>query len=400
MKTNNDQNNIHSNGHNQWFNRNRKKAAIMVVICALFIVLAVALVTALIRGRELKVSPDRTLSGVDKDVCDALWYASVSANSHNTQALKVKLYPDAGIMEVRVDDSRTLKVVDPAKREAYFSVGCYLETLRESFEAYGFDTDISFFKDKDGCKADVIYRKKTETAFDAGKLSLINKRHTDKSAFSTDALDKTAVDKILKSYKQTEDAADTISVTWFQTGSDGYRYLQDGTLDAIKAQSENQDYRDELADWMRFSDREAAEKLDGISGDMIGLKGMIKSIYYWTTSHESAKEDKFAEQGISTAKKQLDGCGAFFVITGENTQEELMQAGMTTQSLWFDCTENGISIQPMSAMLEISPYADNIQKDLSMKQQVQMILRAGYAKNYGKNIGLRRNLTDYIEVVR
>ena len=43
MKTNNDQNNIHSNGHNQWFNRNRKKAAIMVVICALFIVLAVAL---------------------------------------------------------------------------------------------------------------------------------------------------------------------------------------------------------------------------------------------------------------------------------------------------------------------------------------------------------------------
>ena len=77
-----------------------------------------------------------------------------------------------------------------------------------------------------------------------------------------------------------------------------------------------------------------------------------------------------------------------------------MQAGMTTQSLWFDCTENGISIQPMSAMLEISPYADNIQKDLSMKQQVQMILRAGYAKNYGKNIGLRRNLTDYIEVVR
>ena len=48
-------------------------------------------------------------------------------------------------------------------------------------------------------------------------------------------------------------------------------------MDAVTVQSANQAYRDELAEWMRFSDKEAASKLDGITADMIGLKGIVKT---------------------------------------------------------------------------------------------------------------------------
>lgn len=170
-------------------------------------------------------------------------------------------------------------------------------------------------------------------------------------------------------------------------------------MDAVTVQSANQAYRDELAEWMRFSDKEAENKLDGITADMIGLKGIVKTFYYWTTTRESAKGDKFAQQGIDTAKKQLNNCGAFAVVTGGNTFEELINSGRKTQAFWFDCTENNIAVQPFSAALETEPFCSSIQTDLGVAAPVQMILRLGYVDEYGANCGLRRNLSDYIEVL-
>ena len=149
---------------------------------------------------------------------------------------------------------------------------------------------------------------------------------------------------------------------------------------------------------MRFSDEEALEKKDGITAEMIGLRGLVKSIYYSTTNHESAKEDKFANQGNTTAKNQLNNCTAFFVITGNNTPEDLVKVGRTTQSIWLECTKNNIALQPMSALLEISEYSKETQVKLNSKAPVQMILRAGNVKKYGENFKLCRNLVDYITV--
>ncbi len=81
-------------------------------------------------------------------------------------------------------------------------------------------------------------------------------------------------------------------------------------MDAVTVQSANQAYRDKLAEWMRFSDKEAAE--------MIVLKVIVKTFYNWTTTRESAKGYKFAKQGIDAAKKQLNNFGAFAVFIGGN----------------------------------------------------------------------------------
>ncbi|MDE5667717.1 MAG: hypothetical protein K2I29_05700, partial [Clostridia bacterium] len=172
------------------------------------------------------------------------------------------------------------------------------------------------------------------------------------------------------------------------------------SMDAVTVQSANQAYRDELAEWMRFSDIEAAEKLDGVTADMIGLKGIVKTFYYWTTTRESAKGDKFAKQGIDTAKKQLNNCGAFAVFIGGNSFEELIDLGRKVQAFWFDCTENNIAVQPFSAALETEPFCLSVQNDLGFSAPVQMILRLGYVDDYGTNSGLRRNLSDYIKVVK
>lgn len=365
-----------------------KRKKIMITTFSIFVALIIAfsavLITAAVMGKRLKVSPSRYLEGVSEEIQDILWYSSISANSHNSQAWTVKLYPDENKLQIAVDDKRTLAVVDAKKREAYISLGCYIETMNMAFNAYGYETQLTCNENT----VELTYSK-IQSIFNKDKLNLIDKRHTDKSAYSTKKInDKTANDFLAK-YND---------LHIYQNGEKNFVYLKKATIDAITLQSADQNYRNELAEWLRFSDKEASEKLDGITAEMIGLKGIVKTFYYWTTSRESAKGDKFAQQGIDTAKKQVNNCGAFAVITGGNTFAELINSGRITQAFWFDCTENDIAVQPLSAALETQPFSNSIQQDLGITAPVQMILRLGYVDDYGNNLGLRRNLSDYVEI--
>ena len=87
------------------------------------------------------------------------------------------------------------------------------------------------------------------------------------------------------------------------------------------------------------------------------------------------------------------------IILGGDTVPEWIEAGRKTQAFWYDCVERDVTLQPMSAMLEMSPYREEIQGNLGLSQSVQMILRAGYVEKYGENTGIRRNLSEYITVI-
>ena len=324
----------------------RKKKIMVIVFSilgAVIIALSTVLAAAAIIGRPLKVNPSRKLDGVNDDIQNALWYSSIAANSHNTQMWSIKLYPNENRLQISIDESRVLNVVDSEKREAYISLGCYIETMSVAFNAYGYDTQVNC----DDLSVQVTYQKRDNATVDTVKLSLIDKRHTDKSAYSNGKIEQKTVTALLNKYS---------AITLYQNGDENFDYIKRISMDAVTVQSANQAYRDELAEWMRFSDKEAESKLDGITADMIGLKGIVKTFYYWTTTRESAKGDKFAQQGIDTAKNQLNNCGAFAIITGGSTFEELINTGRKTQAFWFDCTENNIAVQPFSAALETEPF--------------------------------------------
>ena len=118
----------------------RKKKIMIIafsILGAVIIALSAVLIAAAIMGKPLKVNPSRKLDGVNEDVQNALWYSSISANSHNTQMWSVELYPNESRLQISIDDTRALGVADPEKREAYISLGCYIETMSVAFSAYG-----------------------------------------------------------------------------------------------------------------------------------------------------------------------------------------------------------------------------------------------------------------------
>lgn len=189
------------------------------------------------------------------------------------------------------------------------------------------------------------------------------------------------------------------NIYYFENDSKEFTYLKNGTLESISKQSSDIAYRDELNLWMRFSNEEVKQKKDGISAEMIELNGIIKALYYLTTNHRNASSDTFAKQGIDTTKKQVENCGGFFVITGGDTTFDWLEIGRKTQAFWYLCVENNIAIQPLSAMLEIEFYKNEINNYLKLKENAQMILRAGYVDDYGENAKVRRDLYEYVTVI-
>ena len=355
--------------------KKRARAALLIFAAA---VLGGVVVLNII-GRPLRIKTDTELDGVSEELCGILYYGSFAANSHNTQSWKTELNVDARQITVSIDRERTLPYADPECREMYISLGCYIEAMVFAFDAYGYDTEVEYpIPSYGGDQTAVIsYTRRENAEINNPQIETIKRRHTDKSAFSKDEIDDITVEALLMGDPE---------ICCCKTGSEEFEYIKSGTLDAIILQSAQSEYREELNEWMRFSDSEVRIKKDGISAEMIGLRGIIKAFYYLTTDHVSAEKDTFADQGIATAKKQLENCGAFLVVTGGDTVPELIETGRKTQRLWYRCVENNVAVQPMSAMLETAPYSAGIKDKLSTLQSVQMLLRCGYVEITAKTM--------------
>lgn len=364
-------------------------------IKALLIVIAIILGGATILylfGKPAKVNTDINLNGVSDELCSVLYYASLAANSHNTQSWKAKLDIQEQKMMIFIDTERLLEIVDPECRELYISVGCYIEALTFAFDAYGYDSMVEYadFADTHTEIVTISYFRRENAVINNRQIVTIKCRHTDKRSYNTDRINAEVITQLLK---------DTDGIYCYETGTEEFEYLKNGTIEAVSKQSAEAAYRKELNQWMRFSNKEVEQKKDGISAEMIGLNGITKVFYYLTTNHKNAESDTFATQGMNTAKKQTENCSAFFVITGNNTIIDWIEVGRKTQAFWYRCVEKNISVQPLSAMLEVVPYSEDIQSELDITESVQMILRAGYVNDYGENVGVRRNLKDYITII-
>ena len=106
----------------------------------------------------------------------------------------VKLYPNENRLQISIDESHVLSIVESEKREAYISLGCYIETMSVAFGAYGYDTQVNYTD----LTVNVTYQKRNNATLDTTKLSLIDKRHTDKSAYSNGKIEQKTVTAFIK----------------------------------------------------------------------------------------------------------------------------------------------------------------------------------------------------------
>ena len=359
------------------------------VIISIFItigVIATASVYAYFKGKPVNVEINKKVEDLPQDISDIIYHASLAPNSHNTQLWKVSINKKKNTLKINLDTDRTLKQVDSNNREAYISMGAFTANLLQSFKAYGYETKVILNTDSSE-PVTVSYIKTEKFTKDETILDLIKKRHTDKSTYLDKEINNDDIKTILNN-----------NTHYFKRGDNEFKYLKTAEIEAMTKQSYNKAKAEEFAEWLRFSDKEAEDKKDGLPAEQLGLKGIKKTLYYLTTSNKSAKGISFAKQSIDTTTKQVENCAGFLVITGGTSRKELIETGINLENIWLSAVKKGISVHPMSQILEEKPYSSEVDKMLHTKSPVQMILRVGYVKDYGTNNQIRRNLSDYVTV--
>lgn len=320
---------------------------------------------------------------------EILFLASLAPSGHNTQPWVVK-YIEPFHWKIGSDKGRWLPGVDPTQRETILSIGTFLQNLEyaASYFGYGcqFDTLATSNQDED------IIEVKLSKNGNAAKYNIekIKERRTVRSNYSKEVLKKEDL-----TYLINEDAN---FIHYMPNTSKEHQWLNEQTIEANRMQSYRDIAQKELADWIRFSSKDAARHLDGLT-----LAGMeIEGIPGWYLRNFYGRKDvmkkSFREQSIDKVAAQVAQSAGWLLITSkDNSVTTLLETGKRMQRLFLKVRDRRIAIHPMTQIIEEASTNQILNQSMGIDDPVQFILRTGYLNNYPEPVSLRRSVNQFIQ---
>lgn len=359
----------------------------IVLLCLAGILVVAAAAAVLIMKSPRRDESMNSKLPISSDLKKILYYASLAPSSHNAQMWQVGVKSDSEVY-IMVDRDRLLPEVDPELREAYLSLGAFVENMAQAAESFGYDTDVALLSgETDNKIADIRFTPASAKEKNSS-LEAISIRHTAKIPFLSRPLKPDDLTALL--------SIDPDQVHYYAMAEPSGQYLAQGTVDAMAKQVKNDGKQTEMADWTRISTKEAESARDGITPEMMGIDGVKKLFFKTFFTHDSLVTETYRNQTVATTKKQAENAAGYFVIESSgNDRNSLIQTGRVYERLLLAAAGRRVAIHTMSSMLEESPWNTEMAGKLGLKQAPQFVLRAGYLKDYGKPDSLRRSIDEF-----
>ena len=154
---------------------------------------------------------------------------------------------------------------------------------------------------------------------------------------------------------------------YFPNHSPQGKQLQEGTIEANRKQAFRDPAQEELANWIRWSSKDAEEHRNGLTPDSMeigGIAGFYVRNFY---DRKSVLSKSFRETTVDTATKQVRTCGGWLVVTSQDSRiETLIEYGRVFEEMLLKIRERKIAIHPMTQMLEENPSRDAVAKELGL----------------------------------
>jgi len=318
------------------------------------------------------------------NIYQVLYYASLAGSSHNSQPWKAEVYGEDSIL-IFADASRKLTVVDSTSRELYISVGAFIENLRLAASCYGYEPNIIIHALPEGSSGPVasIALAKSKKNKEKAILNEIKLRTTLRIPFDTLL--------IKRSDWATLVSVDSSSIHYIATTSTQGKYIRQSESEAYTRQAKNKKAQDELAGWIRFSNKDVKQKKDGLTTEGMGIKGIGGFVVRNFFKPEDSKKESFLIQGIDKTKLQVENCGGWIVITqqSENT-EGWINTGRLCQAIHLKCRKMNIGFHPMNQLIEEAAFESKANTYLGLNGQIMLIARIGYVNDYPEPVSERR----------
>jgi hypothetical protein len=205
---------------------------------------------------------------------EILYLASLAPSGHNSQPWVVRiLEPKQWV--IGSEKKRWLPAVDPENRVLFLGIGAFIENLVLEAETFGYEVNIQIVAKTpfDPDIADIRLKKRKIADF---FLEKIKKRRTLRSGY----LDQEIRTEDLKYITKHETRPCILSgvpsphAFYFSNNSPQGKYLQEGTIAANRAQALRDPAQEELANWIRWSNKEAKQFRNGLTPESMEIKGL------------------------------------------------------------------------------------------------------------------------------
>ena len=304
-----------------------------------------------------------------------------AASGHNTQPWLFAKEDDG--LNIIPDFSRSLPVADPENRELFVSLGCAAETAMIAARFYGYNAELKIGLLENQGIIKIILSKSDD--LDLPELfSFINSRQTTRNLYN----DRPVSDDDLIKLKQI--ASESGIDVEFYIGQEKINKLVPYIFEANAIQMSNLNFKNELIQWLRFSEKEAMQKGDGLYAACIGMPSMGRSVGSFVVKNfitAKSEEKRLLKQVCKTALV------AIFSTPG-NDLEYWVKTGMAFQRFALTATNLNLSHSHLNLPCQITEVRDKMMNDLGLTRFPQLLIRLGYSQKM--HFTFRRRINDVI----
>jgi hypothetical protein len=320
---------------------------------------------------------------------EILYLASLAPSGHNTQPWFVK-HVEPFHWIIGNDKSRWLPGVDPTQRETILSIGAFLQNLEYAADNLGYNCQFNMLANTNQDENIVEVKLTKTTVIIRYDVNQIKHRRTIRSNYLSDTLKKEA-----SSYLINEE---TDFIHYIPNTAKENVWLNEQTIEANRIQSYRDAAQSELANWIRFSSKDAAQHLDGLTLASMEVEGIpawyLRNFY----GDKDVMKKSFREQSIDKVVKQVSQSAGWLLITSKDySVATLLETGKRMQRLFLKVRDKGIAIHPMTQIIEETSTNQKLNQSIGINEPVQFILRTGYVKNYPQPVSLRRPVNLFLQ---
>ncbi len=281
----------------------------------------------------------RALIAETPDIGALVRYATLAANSHNTQPWRFSMR-ESGV-SIEPDMARRTPVVDPDDHHLFVSLGCAAENFLIASAAHGRPGALNFEAVGDGrldidlssatARSDVLYdaiphRQSTRSEYDAQPIAVADLRQLEAAS-----------------------AVDGVSLILITDGV-GREAVVDHVIAGNGAQMDDPAFVAELRDWIRFNPTAAMETGDGLFSATTGNPSIPtwfgRMVFDWFFDKETENE-KYAKQIRSSA-------GVAVFVGEKDDREHWVRVGRSFQRFALQATALGIRTAHVNQPIEVA----------------------------------------------
>ena len=303
---------------------------------------------------------------MDRNYTKIVHYAIQAPSSHNTQPWKFRIEEDR--IFIHPDYSRALEIADFDNHELFISLGCALENLVIAARHFNYYPMVHIQTEGDvfiEVKLQPLAQSKDDKLFEQIEI-----RQSTRNVYNGRLIPPQHVE-VLRSVSLREGVG-----RYLLTEKNHIEPVIELVREASLAQYSNENYVDELLQWIRFNEKTAIEKLDGVFSGTVGrpsVPGWLGKIVVAGASPK--KQADRNEQLIRSSS----GLVIFTAI--RNDVLSWINAGRCFERFALTATSLGIHHAHMNMPCEVASSRQKLARFLNLQhgEQPVLMVRIGYS---------------------